>query len=217
MATVVLTKGRQDTIRYNLVKNYDNKANELLERIDAVAGNLARYTYNRLVPADLQKKLKEIPKDYLIFTETLKVRFKIEGQLSRDVVIQLADKLPVSAKHTFGVQMHYTAEVVAEAEPGSVLAIHGGEAIRLLREAYALKQESDTLSDQVRDLFKKVSTLQQLHKIFPTVLEYVDDNTRAMFNRKVERTKVDLSDALDDDLRVALVKANIQNFAKATK
>jgi len=217
MATVVLTKGRQDTIRYNLVKNYENKATELLERIDAVAGNLARYTYNLLVPADLQKKLKEIPKDYLIFTETLKIRFKVEGQLSRDVVIQLADKLPVAAKHTFGVQMHYTPEVVAEAEPGSVLATHGGEAIRLLREAYALKQESDALSDQVKDLFKKVSTLQQLHKIFPTVLEYVDDGSRAMFNRKVERTKVDLSDALDDGLRVALVKANIQNFAKATK
>lgn len=212
MATVVLTETRKQQIEHSVAAHLDKEWNDTVNKVDVLVPKFTDYVYNQIVPADVQKKIKDIPDSYFVKTDTFRIGLSVPG-FDRIVQIKLKNRRIVSAEKTYGVTLVINKDFLTNnpnaPEPAQ-------EAIQLMEHARALDVERTQLRQSIRKLLDACSTLQQLCKVFPTALNHVDENTRQIFNRRATKSeKVDLKEYLTDDLKSALVKSSIIQSSQA--
>jgi hypothetical protein len=207
MANVVLTRNRRDMIVSGSIKHLDAEYNELNKRIDSAAMTLASFVYDMLVPADLQAKLAAIPSDYLYWAKGVRICFS-DGVQNHITDVQFGMNRPLCTTKMSGIAKRFEPK---ERDNHSAIAT----VFDLMAEQNRVMKERAELKEKLEQLMAPCTSLQQLCKVFPTALNLVDEDTRKMYNRRVERGESpDLTQLMTPDLKVALVKSTMVRQAK---
>lgn len=79
-----------------------------------------------------------------------------------------------------------------------------------LVDLYRLESERKALVEKVEKILDDLSTLQQVHKVFPSILDFCPSETVAKFNKKVTRAASQANEVkVTDDLVLGLTKARM--------
>ncbi len=195
MATVMLSEKLVSSIIWNIQRPLEQKAEELTEKSSEMLRSHADFVWDFYTKKD-QAALFAANQDYMRLSNEINITIKGSGQTN-----MVRGKLSASRPVTY--------EMVAQA--GLLYRDdfpEHGEIVDLLVEAAALRKETKEVGPKMKALCSKCGSLADLIKVFPSVQNYLDADTKTRLARKTERKK-NKPKELPEDLAGSLVKSRI--------
>lgn len=195
MATVMLSDKLVTSIIWNIQRPLEQKAAELQEKATQTMNSHADFVWDVYTKAD-QAALYAANQDYMRLSNEINMTIKGRGMTlsSRGKLCALR---PVKYDMVTGNGALYRDDFPEHTE-----------IIDLLVEAATLRKEAKEVEPKMKELCSKCGSLADLIKIFPTVQNYLDHETKERLARKVERKK-NKPKELPEDLAGSLVKSRI--------
>jgi hypothetical protein len=177
MSTVRLNQGMRDTIMGRLMKHAFEKRELDLRKEDT---KLADDVYDDIYPKDIKKKMADLPAEFFLSVQHLKVSFA--GQFEQ-VVMSAAR--PASKRHDYNAAKVYDAK-----DPLSVRYFEIGKTRTKLREDRARAKSA------ARAALDSCSTIKQLLEVWPEAGAFVADFTAPPKTRALTLSIKDLNKTL---------------------
>ena len=197
MAVVMLSDKLVRTIIWNIQRPLEQKTQELQDKARALLNSHAEHAWDYYTRGD-QPGLNGANEDYMRLSD--EIFLTIRG---RGVVMTGKGKLrkarPVTYPMTSGQSggLNYREDFPDYNEINDLLV-----------RAEELKKETKEVDTKMRALCSQCGSLADLIKIFPTVQNYLDHETKERLARKVERKK-NKPKELPEELASTLVKSHI--------
>ena len=159
MATVMLTSSIWSSIEHRLKELFNGRRVELNKKHEP----LAQEMYDTLVPLEIQVLLVDVPKEYLFRGNEFNVHTGDDG-------FQFRFRLPALMPMNVNMGVYSSVPVPENS------AVHP-KLVVIQAEIDELNMEQAALVEEMKALYNKCATLNQLAKIWPTVLDFVDAGT----------------------------------------
>jgi hypothetical protein len=195
MATVMLSDKLVQSIIWNIQRPLETKAAELTERASQMMSSHADFVWDAYTKPD-QAALFAANQDYMRLSNEINITIRGQGQ-THIVRGKLSASRPVTYAMVTQSGLQYRPAFPEY-----------NEIIDLLIEACTLRKEAKELEPQMKELCSRCGSLADLIKIFPSVQNYLDHETKERLARKVERKK-NKPKELPEDLAGSLVKSRI--------
>jgi len=208
MATVRISAALKNEILSNVNKLFEARISAAHAAVMAFKQKVTEYWRQNNVNQKIYEFWNENPelKDYFHTAASIEIRavYTLEGSENRrgfpfpNCEIKNGSLCPVSYKvHGYG-NPEETQVPVTEI-PGLFEA---------LTAWHKVMQEQAALHEEVARLLDSAGSLQQVHKVFPSILDFCPTKTVAKFNQKVEKVKA-AEVVLDESLLLGLTKARM--------
>lgn len=193
MATVKISESLVTTIRHNINGLFNKRINALFDPMPVSAQDMYQLVFEEHIPI-----INNVPSAYLSQVEYFDLTFTI-NDLRKDFRFRSSTKagfkIPANYKQAqpaeFGLLKleQYTtcfSGPVDNTTPRFASVIN--TLTPIFAEAQRLTTERNTTEATIKKLLCSVGTLQQVHKVYPMILELCPADTVAKFHQKVERT-----------------------------
>lgn len=197
MATVMLSGKLIDSIVWNIQRPLEQKASDFEEEARRRMTSHADEVWDFYTKAD-QPALRACNPQYLRLNNTVGLRLD-HTKVSLFTTAALSDFRPT------------TPDMSAGSGKGLLYVSLFPEydtIVSLLTEAKELRKESNDVAPKMKELCSKCGSLADLIKIFPSVQNYLDHETKTRLARKTERKK-NKPKELPEDLASSLVKSRV--------
>lgn len=202
MATVRISYYLKRQIEDNIVRMFSAR----LEKAKLEGQTAVSKHYSEIVKAIVPSHIEEIFRDqtarrYIRSGTYLDIRFgTLISTYSQRIQFQRHVPIPLD--------MHYF-DFLKATDP-KVVELNAILTKCMDNHAYVLNEQG-TLVNQVKTVLNSAATLQQVSKAWPSILDFVDNETRLRFHEKVERKKTKINVELDETIKANLLKARIAN------
>jgi hypothetical protein len=208
MATVRISAELKNEILSNVNKLFEARISAAHAAVMAFKQKVTEYWRQNNVNQKVYEFWNENPelKNYFHSASSIGIRavYTLEGSENRrgfpfpNCEIEGGNHCPVSYKvHGYGDPEE--TKVPATEIPGLFEALTAWHKVR---------QEQAALHEEVARLLDSAGSLQQVHKVFPSILDFCPQGTVAKFNQKVEKVKA-AEVVLDESLLLGLTKARM--------
>lgn len=208
MATVRISAALKNEILSNVNALFDARISAAHATVMSFKQKVTEYWKQNNVNQKVYEFWNENPelKDYFHTASSIEIRavYTLEGSENRrgfpfpNCEIENGRLCPVSYKvHGYGSPEE--TQIPATEIPGLFEALTAWHKVR---------QEQAALHGEVARLLDSATSLQQVHKVFPSILDFCPQGTVAKFNQKVEKVKA-AEVVLDESLLLGLTKARM--------
>lgn len=214
MANVPMNANRRQGIIHRLKQTFERRIDDIDEKLKHPSFGEAvyHYTYSPLVQRYMVQLQEAAPvlgtRTFLRTAEGITAVFPkaVFPQLDRDYTLGF----PLNPRKIIG----YPPASWGSDAPHTEIAesnIDFLQIVALLVAKREIEKERDGLATTIDGLLMKCSTLRQAIEVWPTVLNFIDDETRAQYNKPVKARLKAIKEelALTDDTKVALIKASM--------
>lgn len=208
MATVRISAELKGEILFNVNALFDARIGAAHATVMSFKQKVTEYWRQSSVNQKVYEFWNENPelKDYFHTASSIEICavYTLEGSETQrrfpfpNCEIENGNPCPVSYRvHGYGNKEE--TRVPATEIPGLFEALFAWHKIR---------QEQAALHEEVARLLNSAGSLQQVHKVFPSILDFCPQGTVAKFNQKVEKVKA-AEVVLDESLLLGLTKARM--------
>lgn len=196
MAAVKMTdRLRRDIVR-RIRQTYDTRIAALEKDITSPSSGFGDFIYRLLVPEATEQAIRAVNITWIKYDTHKRFRALTTNKLEFDGDFYFSHARPIPQDWGWA--------------PG--VAIEKGTPLDIkLSERLNLIVERDRIAEKVEKLMEQVTSLNQLAKIWPSVVEYVGADVQATLNAKLGPRGKAQQVALDDETKLALMKTRFLN------